>query len=186
MTPEQQEIERIKDRLKAIATCGIRQTLLNISDELELLNYLLDAGMEASFAEIRSNCHTLDIYASGPAGEKNREKKLISDDLIEQFKNREKNQINDNLMEQLSSLHSTVSVVICALAAVRNSADSCNDAFINCHQSDIEPVLIKALIAHPQCLDNAAAETAMSQGDTYATATLRRQLSNLLKEEEKS
>lgn len=168
MTPEQQEIERIKDRLKAIATCGIRQTLLNISGELELLCYLLSAGMDASLAEIHSACNTLDI--SDPTGDENRKKKLI----------------NEHLQEQLSSLISTVGVVMCALGGVRNSADCCNDAFINCHQSDIEPVLIKALIAHPQCLDNAAAETAMKQGDTSATATLRRELSNLLKEEEKS
>ena len=167
MTAEQENIERIKERMKDIATRGIRQTLLDIQDELNLLYTLVGAGIDASIAEIYAACNSIDIYASDPAGEAMSRKVR-----------------NDHLSEQLSSLHSTVSVVICALASVRNNADACNNSFKGCHQSDIEPALIGALIRQPECLDDAAAEVAMQQGDSSATATLRRQLDRLLNDEE--
>jgi len=170
MTPEQQHIEHIKERMKDIATRGIRQTLLNIQDELNLLNHLLYAGLGASKAEHHAACDCIDIYVSNTDGDKARERK---------FK-------NDHLSEQLAAIQGTVGVVICALASVQVNAQACNNAFKQCHETDIEPALIDALINQPECLDNEAAEIAMQQGDNSATATLRRQLGNLLQEEGKA
>lgn len=166
MTPEQQHIDQIKERLKEVATRGIRQTLIDVQDELWLLDCLLSAGLEASVAEVYEACNCIDIYVSDPDGAKAREKKYK----------------NEHLSEQLSSLHATIGVVICALASVRANADACNDGFKSCHHTDIEPALIAALIRQPQCLDDAAAELAMQQDDNSATATLRRQLNRLVTE----
>ena len=54
MTVDQQSIDYIKERIKGIATHGIRQTLLDVQDELNLLSHLLGAGTEASVAEIHA------------------------------------------------------------------------------------------------------------------------------------
>jgi len=159
MTPEQQRIEHIKGRMKGIATRGIGQTLFDIQDELWLLDCLLGAGVKSSTAEVS------DAY-----------------DNVEDDKARR----NAFLGEQLCSIQATVGVVICGLASVRGNANACNEAFKSCHHSDIEPALIDALIRQPQCLDDAAAEVAMQQDDNSATATLRRQLSNLLKQEDRA
>ena len=167
MTTEQQSIEYIKERMKGIATRGIRQTLLDIQDELWLLDCLLGAGIEASVAEIHAACNSINVFVSDPSGDLAREKKSR----------------NDHLSEQLAAIQGTIGVVICALASVRVNADACNDGFKKCHQSDIEPALIDALIHQPECLDDEAAEIAMQQGDSSAMATLRRQLGNLLQEE---
>jgi hypothetical protein len=156
MTPEQQRIEHIKDRLKDIATRGIGQTLFDIQDELWLLDCLLGAGVKSSTAEIDSAYDSLDNSRLSK---------------------------NSSLGEQLCSIQATIGVVICALASVRSNADACNEAFKKCHETDIEPALIDALIRQPQFLDDAAAEIAMQQDDNSVTATLRRQLSNLLKKE---
>lgn len=163
MTPEQHEINRIKEYLKTVATNGIRQTLRNVINELDLLSHLLNTGIEASVAEMHAACNSINVIDPGSA--------------------RKRTESNDNLSEQLTSLHATVGVAICALAAVRNHADACNRMFNDCHQSDIEPALIKALINQPQCLDDAAAELAMQQGDDSATALLRRHLNNLMGDE---
>ena len=168
MTPEQQRIEQIKDQLKEIATNVIRQTLLDIHEALDLLGHLLDAGLEASVAELHAACNSIDIYDL--SGDKARERKYR----------------NEHLSEQLSSLHTTVGIVICTLAAVRTNAQACNDAFKGCDEMDIEPALIQALINQPQCLDDEATEIAMQQEDSSATATLRRQLNRLLGEEDKA
>ena len=167
MTAEQQHIEHIKERMKGIATRGIRQTLFNIEDELNLLSHLLHAGLGASVAELEAACDCIDIYVSDPDGDKARERKRR----------------NEYLGEQLSSLHTTVGIVICTLVAVRNNAQACNVAFKECHETDIEPALIDALIHQPECLDNEAAKVAVQLGDSSAMATLRRQLGNLLQEE---
>ena len=167
MTAEQENIERIKERMKDIATRGIRQTLLDIQDELRLLDHLLGAGIEASVAEIHAACNSIDIFVSDPTGDLARERKSR----------------NDHLSEQLAAIQRTIGVVICALASVRVNADASNDGFKKCHETDIEPALIGALIHQPECLDNEAAEIAMQQGDSSAVSTLRRQLGNLLQEE---
>ena len=167
MTNEQQHIEHIKERMKGIATRGIGQTLLGIQDELNLLDRLLDAGIGASIAEVHAACNSFDVFVSDPTGDLARERKFR----------------NEHLSEQLAAMQGTVGVVICCLAAVRNNADACNDAFKKCHETDIEPALIDALIHQPEYLDNEAAEIAMQQGDSSAMATLRRQLGNLLQEE---
>lgn len=168
MTNEQRSIEYIKERMKGIATRGIRQTLFDIQSELNLLSHLLDAGLEASVAELHAACNSINIYA--PDGDAARERKYR----------------NEHLSEQLSSLHTTVGIVICTLAAVMNNAEACNDAFSSCHHTDIEPALIDALIHQPECLENEATEIAMQQDDSSAMATLRRQLGKLLKEEDQA
>jgi len=155
MTPEQQRIEHIKERMKGIATRGIGQTLFDIQDELWLLDCLLGAGIKSSTAEVG------DAY-----------------DNLEDDKARR----NAFLGEQLCSIQATIGVVICGLASVRGNADACNEVFKKCHETDIEPALIDALIRQPQHLDNEAAEISVhQQDDNSGTATLRRQLSNLLK-----
>ena len=156
MTAEQQSIEYIRKRMKNIATRGIRQTLFDIQDELWLLDCLLGAGIKSSTAEIGAAYESLDD-------------KMCSK--------------NSSLGERLLSIQATIGVVVFALASVRHNADACNNVFKKRHESDIEPALIDALIRQPECLDGAAAEVAMQQGDSSATATLRRQLDRLLQEE---
>ena len=168
MTVDQQSIEYIKERIKGIATHGIRQTLLDVQDELNLLSHLLGAGTEASVAEIHAACNNLDVLVSDPSGDEARARKIR----------------NEHLGEQLSSLLATVGVVICAIASVRGNAEVWNDIFQSCDQLDIEEALIDALVRHPECLDDEVAEEVMRQEDNLATATLRRQLNNLLKVEE--
>jgi len=156
MTGEQRSIEHIKERMKGIATRGIRQTLLGIQDELYLLYRLLSAGISSSTAEVDAAYDNLED---------------------------EKTAKINFLSKQLCSIQSTIGVATCALASVCLDSDLRNDAFKKHHETDIEPALIDVLVHQPQCLDDAAAEIAMQQGDSSAMATLRRQLNSLLKEE---
>lgn len=156
MTNEQQSIEHIKERMKGIATRGIRQTLRDIQDELWFLDRLLNAGVKGSTAEIDAAYDSFDSDAVSK---------------------------NSSLGEHLCSTQATIGVVICALASVLSHADACNDAFKKGHETDIEPALIETLIQQPKYLDNEAAEIAMQQGDSSAMASLRRQLNSLLETE---
>jgi hypothetical protein len=165
MTPEQQHIEHIKGQLKEIAEQGILETLLCIQGELSLLSALVSAGIGASTAEVYAACNSIDIY--DPSGDKARARKSI----------------NGQLAEQLSSIHTTIAVLTCTLAAVRNNADACSRTFGEIHNMSIEQATANALIRHPEHLDDEAAEIAMQQGDSSAMATLRRQLGKLLQGE---
>jgi hypothetical protein len=165
MTDEQRSIEQVKDQLKEIAEQGFLETLLCIQGELSLLSALVGAGIEASTAEVYAACNSIDIY--DPSGDKARARKVV----------------NERLAEQLSSIHTTIAVLACTLAAVRNNADYCSRTFGEIHNMSIEQATVNALIHQPECLDDEAAEIAMQQGDSSAMATLRRQLGNLLQEE---
>jgi hypothetical protein len=163
MTPEQQNIERVRGYLEGVANRGISQTLLDIQEELVLLQELVKAGIGASLAEIRA--------ASNDA--------CLLDERGDEARARQS--VNGQLSEQLSSIHTTTSVLICTLAGVRTNAEACSRTFDEAEDLSIDDALVDALVRHPEHLDNAAAGVATRrQDDSSATATLRRQLNTLL------
>jgi len=166
MTPEQQNIEQVKEYLKSVASRGIYNTLLTIQEEIGFLQELISAGIAASTAEI----HAASEKAS-----------LLDESEAEA---RASQSLNYLLTEHLGSIHTTLCVLTCTLAGVRNNAEACCRTFEEAKDLSIEESMVDALIRHPEHLNNAAAEIAVrQQDDNSATATLRRHLSNLLKKE---